>query len=68
MAGLWRLYRHRGEDGYRHFTHPYVVYLHLLPDPGLARGDLHDRCFLDEHETVHPCGTPQSFAVFMSSS
>ena len=60
MAGIWGMLGHRGANRRSYITHQALVYLHLLPYPGLTAHRLYDSCFLDEPETVYPAAPKES--------
>jgi hypothetical protein len=53
MAGLWRLFRHWGKNGYSYLPDPYVVHIHFISYHGVSHHYLYGDGFLDEHEALH---------------
>jgi hypothetical protein len=49
MACFWRMFCHWRKDRCCHVPDPFVVYLHILPDPWVTDHRLYDPRFLDEY-------------------
>ena len=53
MACIWRMHGHWRKNGYCHFYHPKIFYLHVVYDIWFAGYYLFIYSFLDEREAVY---------------
>lgn len=63
MESLWRMRRYWRQAGCSLIAHQAVVYLYIVPHPGLSHYRVHGTRLLDEHKALHAYGPQEPVQV-----